>query len=460
MAENGAAMSSNLCWTKGLLAAAILLLAGGCAAPQKSIPAAECNTQDPRDLIAFPQAIGPYLSNARERSSLLPIQRRYKSAFYQVWQNDYVPEPLSKVKWPYEVYTSEEAYGANLRPLPQTWFYAMMREADWQHYGSIGKPAIALKRLNLRNFPTEQPLFRNPCVAGEGFPFDYLQNSAVFANEPLYLSHFSKSGAWAYVLTSYATGWVRADTIALINADRRRSWQRQPLLALLDDNVPLHTVKNDYLFETDVGMVLPERQRTSKGYTADAAIPQGIRSARVIQAPLGADAAAPIPMRFSAASLKRVITPVMQTKYGWGGLYGERDCSSTLRDIFAPFGIWLPRNSYQQAAVGRIISFEGLDDEAKLEKIKTEGKPFETLLYLKGHILLYLGLYHGEAAVLHTIWGIKTVNANGDFGRHIVGKTVISSLRLGKELEGYREQNSLLHKLESMNFILEEGVEE
>ncbi|MEJ2467682.1 MAG: NlpC/P60 family protein [Campylobacterales bacterium] len=150
---------------------------------------------------------------------------------------------------------------------------------------------------------------------------------------------------------------------------------------------------------------------------------------------------------------------MMQTKYGWGGLYGERDCSSTLRDIFAPFGIWLPRNSSQQSKVGRVVSFEGLNDDEKLEKITSEAKPFETLLYLKGHILLYLGLYKGEPAVLHTVWGIKTVKENGDLGRYVVGKTVISSLRFGKELDGYSDTYSLLHQLENMNFVLEETPE-
>ena len=100
-----------------------------------------------------------------------------------------------------------------------------------------------------------------------------------------------------------------------------------------------------------------------------------------------------------------------------------------------------------------------MNDDAKLEAIKKEAKPFETLLYLKGHILLYVGLYNGEPAVLHTVWGIRTADTDGKEGRHIVGKTVISSLHLGRELEGYRREYSLLHRIESMNFILEEGKE-
>ena len=41
-------------------------------------------------------------------------------------------------------------------------------------------------------------------------------------------------------------------------------------------------------------------------------------------------------------------------------MYQERDCSSTLRDLFTPFGLWLPRNSGQQAGEGIYISLKDL----------------------------------------------------------------------------------------------------
>lgn len=410
---------------------------------------------DLADLQRFPQQVGPYLKNVQARADVLPVQRHYAEHYYRVWDDDYVPDALRDVKWPFEVYTSENAFGENLRPLPQAWFYAMMLEADWQRYAGLGKRAIALRRLDLRNFPTEKPLFHDPSQAGEGFPFDYLQNSAVFANEPLYLSHYSKSGRWAYVLTAYATGWVPVERIAPVDDETVSAFRQSPLIALLSDTMTLYRESGAFLCEGKVGMLLPLRETEMYAYLADAARMTGGAFIHPAATEIPKHAAALAPLRFGPDALAWVIAPMMGTKYGWGGLYGERDCSSTLRDIFAPFGIWLPRNSYQQAGVGRVVSLAGLDDAQKLEKIKRDARPFETLLYLKGHILLYLGVYEGEPAVLHTIWGIKTVEPSGRFGRHVVGKTVISSLRLGKELPGYRVENSLLRKLESMNFVFE-----
>lgn len=410
---------------------------------------------DPADLQQFPQQIGPYLKHVRARTDVLPVQRHYADQYYRVWDDDYVPDALRDVKWPFEVYGSENAFGENLRPLSQAWFYSMLLEANWQGYASLGKRAIALKRLDLRNFPTYKPLFHDPSQAGEGFPFDYLQNSTVFANEPLYLSHYSKSGRWAYVLTSYATGWVPVERVAPVDSATVSAFRRSPLVALLLDTMTLCRSNGAFVCGGKVGMLLPLREKKPYVYQADVARMSGGAFIHPAATDIPKHAAAIAPMRFEPEALARVIAPIMGTKYGWGGLYGERDCSSTLRDIFAPFGIWLPRNSYQQAGVGRVVSLAGLNDKQKLEKIKRDGQPFETLLYLKGHILLYLGIYDDEPAVLHTLWGIKTVETSGGYGRHIVGKTVISSLQLGKELPGYRAENSLLRKLKSMNFILE-----
>jgi hypothetical protein len=438
------------------VAAALLLLSLGGCTPKMLQDTASVPLLPPpagvEDLERFPQQIDPYLIRLNERNATLPLQNTYKTEYYKVWQDDYVPEALEDAKWPFDVFRPENAYGQNLQPLSQAWFYAMLREADWQAYGSVAGRAVALHRLDLRNFPTHKPLFHDPSVAGEGFPFDYLQNSTVFAGEPLYLSHYSKSGAWAYVLTSYATGWVPSERIAPVGRAEREILQAQPLVGLLEDRMPIHSLRGQYMFEGYVGMVLPLQQKSAAQWRVDPAGHAGT-------AEIPHQAAAVLPMTFTRENMRRVITPVMQTTYGWGGLYGERDCSSTLRDIFAPFGLWLPRNSYKQSRVGTVVSFEGLDDAAKLARIAAEGRPFETLLYLKGHILLYLGIYDGEPAVLHTVWGVKTVDDEGNFGRHIIGKTVISSLRLGHELEGYSDEYSLLHKVESMNFVFEEGEE-
>ena len=155
-------------------------------------------------------------------------------------------------------------------------------------------------------------------------------------------------------------------------------------------------------------------------------------------------------MTLNQQNITTLVDAIVHTHYGWGGMYGERDCSSTLRDLFAPFGIWLPRNSSYQAKVGKVISLSGLGDDAKIALIKKEGIPFETLLHKKGHILLYTGVYDNKVVVMHNLWGIK-ISGGGKDGRIIVGKTVFSTLEIGKEQKFYN--GSLLSKLDSMNIL-------
>jgi hypothetical protein len=55
--------------------------------------------------------------------------------------------------------------------------------------------------------------------------------------------------------------------------------------------------------------------------------------------------------------------------------------------------------------------------------------------------------------VMHNIWGIRTIDATGKKGRVIVGKAVITTLQLGREVENFDSDNMLLSKLVSMNIF-------
>jgi hypothetical protein len=71
--------------------------------------------------------------------------------------------------------------------------------------------------------------------------------------------------------------------------------------------------------------------------------------------------------------------------------------------------------------------------------IKDEGVPFATLLWLRGHITLYIGEYKGEPVMFHNVWGVRTDDGNGE-GRHIIGRAVVTSLQPGAELKKHVSQ--------------------
>ncbi|MFN2356057.1 MAG: hydrolase, partial [Desulfopila sp.] len=69
--------------------------------------------------------------------------------------------------------------------------------------------------------------------------------------------------------------------------------------------------------------------------------------------------------------------------------------------------------------------------------IQAQASPFVTLIHFPGHIGLYLGELDGEPVILHSIWGHRT-QKSGQEGRHIIGQTVITTLKAGSGLHPKR----------------------
>src|SRR4030065_1079715 len=100
-------------------------------------------------------------------------------------------------------------------------------------------------------------------------------------------------------------------------------------------------------------------------------------------------------------------------------------------DIFAAFGIVMPRNSKLQARIG--ISLGEVEERDKREKKKVLDRvvPLATLLRLPGHIMFYLGKDQGEHYVIHNAWAVQK---RGFFSPVLakIGRTVVSCLSLGR----------------------------
>jgi hypothetical protein len=115
------------------------------------------------------------------------------------------------------------------------------------------------------------------------------------------------------------------------------------------------------------------------------------------------------------------------------------------RDFFAPFGVWLPRHSEDQVKkVGTYVDLQKLAPEQKEKIILEQGIPYLSLLWRKGHVMIYIGEENGRVLIFHNVWGLKTVDFKGREGRKIIGKAVITTLCPGAELYCLVPQESLL----------------
>lgn len=404
-----------------------------------------------KDFDEFEQSASSYLDDFKIKNTSIE-QKDFYDSYFRVW-NSIPGDSKENSMWPFDVYSYGDMYGENLKLIEGVVFDELKNNANFEKYKSLNEKAVTLDNLDIRTFPTSLPMFRDPSIAGEGFPFDYVQNSTVSANKPILISHYSKDKEWAFIFTSFASGWVKSKNIIAIEDKYTKEWQKAKQIFFVKDGKALYDESGRFLFNSRVGMILPLIAEDDKNYTVLTVTRYKGDQPNYHKTKVPKEYANKEVMVFTKGNIEAIFDEVANSKYGWGGMFGQRDCSSTIRDIYTPFGVWLPRNSYQQSKIGTKISLENLDEEEKVKLIKEKGVPFKTLLYKKGHILIYVGVKNGKVVAYHNTWGIKTIDRDKKEGRIIVGKTVYSSLKLGEDQKNYDKDAEILKNLLSMNII-------
>lgn len=389
-----------------------------------------------------------YEHNFQTLHTPTPFKQNLYEKHFSIWQQESITLSYKEATWG-EKYATQTMYAMNYQPLSVSWFEQQKHNANFENLSRLNQKAITIKNTNLRVFPTHEPLFDNPFRAGEGFPFDYNQNSGIKINTPIMISHFSKDRAWAYVQSSFASGFIPVRHLALVDDTIIKAFEQSNYYVAIKDNVPIY--KNAYFKEhIKLGTIFPKSKYGNffvvnqyhdlNGYIQTIDIPK--------------EAVVKKAFDFSASNIKHVIDELIGEPYGWGEAFFKRDCSALTKDYFAAFGVYLNRNSSQQIQNGDYIKIEHLSNKDKKAFIVKHAKAFQTLLYLKGHIMLYVGVSkEGEPLAFHNMWGVRTSYGCCKEGRAIVGKAVISTLEIGKELKHFDPQHALLSKIEGMVVI-------
>ncbi|MCM0755057.1 SH3 domain-containing protein [Desulfovibrio aminophilus] len=430
----------------------LLLLLSACAAKAPLVPP---DPREVRDVAALPQDLFAYVGQGGGRLLFAPdvqagMLRGFLTGYFAPWERTVPPKDPGDAFWGLNHFSGKTVYGENLLRRGPAWMEEMRRLSRPEDFPNFGRPAVAVVHTSLRVLPTLEPAFLNRHLPGEGFPFDYLQNTAVWAGTPLYLSHLSADGAFALAHCRYASGWVPVSDVAFAGPEFRKKFQAAPLVAVTRDRVSLADEHGLFRFQARVGMLLPLARATARGYEVLLPVRDAQGEATTVRGLLPPSDAAPLPLPATAANLARVGDSMLGEPYGWGGMYGHRDCSALLLDLYTPFGLGLPRNSRQQGKAGEYVSLEGLADQNKEAAILARGVPFATLLWKPGHIMLYVGEQGGRAMILHDVWGLRT-EERGREGRHIIGRAAVTTLTPGEELPDLKKpEGLLLHTIRGM----------
>ncbi|MBQ3892623.1 MAG: SH3 domain-containing protein [Mailhella sp.] len=407
-----------------------------------------------QDLELIPQDLAFFAAQAkdgpvRSRTAAQEDAERFRQRLFAPWHGVAADHAIREMKrilaWPH----GRRGFAENLSPWADADWQELVDNARLDAAGGECRPAMTVHAADLRLAPTMRPRFARLEGAGQGYPFDDFQQTALHAGTPLAIIHASKDGAWLLAVSSLASGWIQAEHVAFAGDGFRERWEGGQLAAFLEDDVPL-AAHGCYWGKASIGAVLP--------MDGEGAVLVPVRGrggmAEAVPARLPAGAKiCPLPLELTAQNIAAIGNRMLGQKYGWGGLYGDRDCSATMRDLFAPFGVWLPRNSAAQARSGSYAALRGDSAAERRQEILRMGIPFRTLICIKGHVGLYVGPYRGEPVFYHECWGVRRQLPDGRAGRLIIGRTVITSTSPGRERSDVPEQVQLIHKIHGVSVL-------
>ena len=330
----------------------------------------------------------------------------------------------------------------------------IFNNANFSGFPNVNRPGIIIQTSQARDFPTLLPAYSTPTKIGQGYPFDRWIMSYAFPTTPVKVLQISSDHDWYFVQTSSYYGWVPVFSVAFVDQKFIDEWKSYPFVVALEDNVTLYSETHSPISKIRKGLIYPSLG--TQGKLVKLAVPLFGKNGQVQIEPAFAhvNEIQNFPLAANPQNIAQYAKTFMKALYGWGDLYELRDCSSTTMSIMAPFGIWLPRNSFQQARMGKTISFEGMTKKHKLDVLSQEAVPFYTLINFKGHVGLYLGSKNDKLFMLHNTWGFHFLNSSQEDG-FAVGSTVITPLNYQKNMEDISKAN--LESISSISILLPES---
>ena len=287
------------------------------------------------------------------------------------------------------------------------------------------KYAITVNYTNQKIIPTELALLKK----SQQIYFDRNQNSALDIATPIAILHSTTNGEWHYGVTPTSSGWVKDKNIAFAEKKEIENYlnSRNFIITTSAKSAVLVAGKYyDYLRMgvrlpyilgiDDMAMVLlPTRNKDGELVLSNATIKKSDIHRGYLE--------------YTPKNILLQAFKFLNAPYGWGGSYGEQDCSKFLQEIYATVGLKIPRNSLSQSFAGsNFIKLENLSKDTKIELLSKKTFIGATIIHLTGHIVLYLGNYKGEPYIIHTVWGSSK--------KHFpLGRTAVTSLEFNEYIE-------------------------
>ncbi|MGQ4276830.1 SH3 domain-containing protein [Pseudidiomarina sp. E22-M8] len=279
---------------------------------------------------------------------------------------------------------------------------------------------LVVKRSAMRTFPTRDKLYSEDL----DLDIDRFQETGVFPGMPLAILHTSSDGKWYLAQSYHYLAWVQAKDVAIGPRDEVLGFARKEPFAMVAEA----KVETNYTpsfepvsdVQLDMSTRLPLLSAAETGHDVHG---QNPFASYTVQLPIR-DANGDL--AFSPALIARhhdvhvgylpyteanVINQAFKflgERYGWGHDYNARDCTGFVLEVYRSMGIDMPRNSSQQGygSYGDTVVYdENSSNEEKLARLANA--KVGDLIYLPGHVVMYIGEIEGQPYVIHDVHGLS-----------------------------------------------------
>jgi hypothetical protein len=287
---------------------------------------------------------------------------------------------------------------------------------------------LVVKRTALRSFPTNDSVFKKPNEVN----LDRFQETALFPTEIVAIMHQSLDSNWLFISNYNYSAWVKKDDIAIASKDDVFNFsKRKMFLTITGDKIFSNFNPHDLnvsQVQFDMGVTLPlvdlsdipatlGGQNTFMNFVVylPTRTVSGELEVKMALIPRNKDVRIGY-LPFTEENILNQSFKFLGERYGWGHSFNARDCTGFVGDIYKSFGIFMPRNTGQQAKSeqGNNVRFSKLDsNDDKLKEIK-KLNPGD-LIYIPGHVMIFIGLKNNDPYIIHDVSGLSYYDTDGKY---------------------------------------------
>lgn len=331
----------------------------------------------------------------------------------------------------------------NGKKLDKDYFNKIAENLNLNNIPSVVKVkfGITVKRTVMNSYPTFDQVFEE----ADDYEFGRLIETAVYPLEPVAIIHTSKDQKWFLAQSYNYLAWIPADAVAI--GKRSEIFQvldRKKFLVVTGKKVftvfePL--CKSISELQLDMGVKIPLASKNEIPDEIDGQAPAGNYVVKLpvrktdgsLEWKLGLISwSDDVNMGYLAYTQENIIKQAFKfigQRYGWGGMFNARDCSSFIQDNLRTMGLILPRNAGEQGKLALGDAYILKENMSLQERINVFKKiPPATPVYMGGHAMMYIGCADNDYFIIHDFIKLRTKNKNGKMNSYKTRSVYVTPL--------------------------------